>query len=104
MAGTAGELQGSETADRKAGQRTGQLREEDIDVIHNVGSIEQKDYEWKEEGKGGSDQAAGTIVVGNGDLLRAVFQLCGEGRGYMAGIGGGLKDNVARTLSVPEVE
>ena len=76
MTGTAGRLQGRETADRKAGQGTGQLREED--GIQDAGSIEQKDYEWKEAGEEGSNQAAAVIMVDNGDLLRTLFELRGE--------------------------
>ena len=77
MAGIAGGLQGRETAGGKAGQGTGQFREED--GIHDAGPFKQEDYEWKEEGEEGSDQAAGAVMVDNGDLLRAVFKLRGEG-------------------------
>ena len=73
MAGAAGRLQRRETADGKAGQRTGQLGRKD--GIQNAGSIEQEDYARKEEGEEGSDQAVGEIVVDYGDLLRAVSEL-----------------------------
>ena len=93
-------MQRRKTADREAGQGTGQLRDED--GIQDAGSVEQKDHEWEEEGEEGSDQATGTIVVDNGDLLRTLSELRGEARGHMGGIGGGMEDNVTRALSVPE--
>ena len=74
---TAGGLQGRETADRQAGQGTRQFRKED--GIQDTGPIKQEDHEWKEESEEESEQAAGTIVIDYGDLLRAVFKLRGEG-------------------------
>ena len=41
-------------------------------------------------------------MVNNGDLLRTVLELRSEGGGHMGGIGGGMENNVARTLSVLE--
>ena len=51
-----------------------------------VGPIEQKDYERGEERQKRGSQRIGKVVVNDGDLLRAVLELRGEGGGDMGGI------------------